>query len=1142
MKKNQNRRVMRRALCIALALLMLLTVVPLTVFAEIKGTVSTGDIIEFGSYPQSEVTDETLISALTEKAGSTDDWTSYGYYSKELGNTAKPEQGDYMKYTDVEYDGAKYRGVYFTEYRTYDITDPNKTQSGFANKNNTYQDDNGYNTSTIYWFKYEPMKWQVLSYDSTTGEAIVLSKSIIDSQQYYYTESDREIDGQTVYANNYEHSDIRTWLNATFYDTAFSTSEKDAIVATTLDNSASSADYSEYDSDSTTDNVWLLSYSESLNEDYGFLSDDDTTRQATGTAYAFCQGLWDGDDGYAYWGLRSAITDNSTTCAVDADGWESESCVYDTSIGVRPALTIKSTSELDPTDKTGYNTGDTITFGSYPQGEVTDATLESALTTKAGLTDGWTSYNYYIGSNQSDYMKYIDIEYDGAWYRGVYFTQYRPHSTTTSSSTGNSYQDDNGYNTSAIYWFKYEPMKWQVLSYDSTTGKAIVLSKSIIDSQHYDSQGERTIDGETVWANNYEYSEIRAWLNDTFYSKAFSTSEKNAIVATTLDSSNSTADNVWLLSESEAQNTAYGLTSNSARAKGTAYALSQGLRKYSSNISCWYLRSADTADIEKACDVDEYGEVGTCLVYYTADGVRPALTIDLTAEIDPSCEHTWQDAVTSPKCTELGFTTYSCGKCSENYKAGFTASLGHDWGKWSHVDKTNTHTRVCKKDSTHTETVDCVFTDEVVASTCLEKGYTVHTCNDCGYSYTDTETAANGHSYGEWIPNGNGTHTKECSVCAVGTDGHAETEKCTFTGKQTKAPACAVKGETTYTCSECSYSYTEEIAALGHSYSEFVKHVKTANCTEQGEDEYKCANCDSTTIKNTPVDDNAHDWGEWNVTTVPTCTVGGEETRICNHNASHVDVHEIDPFGHDFTKEAIDDAHLASAATCSAKAVYKYGCTKCDAVGEETFEYGDALGHDFAFVSEIVATCTENGERLYKCTRCAGTRLEKISATGHSFGEWVTVTEPTVIKTGLAKRTCSACGTEEEKTLDRVSEKNRTIQFVNIDKMCYVLDDDGEDYVVYNSDAVKWYSDKPLNFTVYTYSNFTYQTVIVKVNGVEITPDANGVYTIPAGTGLAVVTVVGAVENSDGTKVSFWEKIVLFFAKLFSAIAELFGK
>ena len=95
--------------------------------------------------------------------------------------------------------------------------------------------------------------------------------------------------------------------------------------------------------------------------------------------------------------------------------------------------------------------------------------------------------------------------------------------------------------------------------------------------------------------------------------------------------------------------------------------------------------------------------------------------------------------------------------------------------------------------------------------------------------------------------------------------------------------------------------------------------------------------------------------------------------------------------------------------------------------------------------------------------------------------------------------------------------------------MHYVLDNDGEEYIVYNSATINWYTNKPLNFTVYTYSNFKYPTVIVKVNGVKIEPDANGVYTVPAGTDLAVVTV------------EVWEMLLRFFKKIIAFFGKIFG-
>ncbi len=340
--KIKNRRIVRHALCIMLAVLMLLAAAPLTVSAEEANTYKTGDIVEFGSYPQSEVTDETLKTALTAAAGSTDGWTSYDYYIKGV-------QSDFMKYTDVEYDGENYRGVYFTKYR------PRFTDD-IGSDNNSYQDDNGYVTSTVYWFKFEPLEWQVLSYDSATDEAVVLSKSVIDSRQYYNNSDNRTIDGVTVYSNNYEHSDIRTWLNDTFYNTTFGTSEKNAIVATTLDNSAYSTSSSEYDSNSTTDNVWLLSYSEVQDTAYGFATGEGNTetRRVLRTAYAGCQGLNDiYTNAYSSWRLRSAGDYFNNACVVSMYG----SIVYDytyvnTTTGVRPALTLSMADAIKPTEPT----------------------------------------------------------------------------------------------------------------------------------------------------------------------------------------------------------------------------------------------------------------------------------------------------------------------------------------------------------------------------------------------------------------------------------------------------------------------------------------------------------------------------------------------------------------------------------------------------------------------------------------------------------------------------------------------------------------------------------------------------------------------------------------------------------------------
>ena len=374
---------LRRTLVLLLALTMILTSLPIITLAADKGTTFTysqGDIIGLGSYPQTEVTDETLKSNLTKKAGSTETWISYNYYQN-------GEKSDFMKYTDIEHDGEKYRGVYFTSYRPYYTSDDGEYNN---------QEDNGYNTSTIYWFKYEPILWQILSYDAATDTAVVLSKSTIDSQEFYDNYDERTINGKTIYANNYEYSNIRTWLNSTFYNTAFTSTEKSAIVATTLDNSEYSTYCSGYDSNSTTDNVWLLSYAEAQNADYGFTTDIDSTetRQTKTTDYAKSQGIYvSNTNKCTSWRLRSAGNDDYRACYVYSDGYVySSRGVHYTGYGVRPSLTLHLKSEIVPSCAHAFT--DTVTPATCEKGGYTTHTCSKCGETIADAKTSPLGHNF----------------------------------------------------------------------------------------------------------------------------------------------------------------------------------------------------------------------------------------------------------------------------------------------------------------------------------------------------------------------------------------------------------------------------------------------------------------------------------------------------------------------------------------------------------------------------------------------------------------------------------------------------------------------------------------------------------------------------------------------------------------------------
>lgn len=92
-----------------------------------------------------------------------------------------------------------------------------------------------------------------------------------------------------------------------------------------------------------------------------------------------------------------------------------------------------------------------------------------------------------------------------------------------------------------------------------------------------------------------------------------------------------------------------------------------------------------------------------------------------------------------------------------------------------------------------------------------------------------------------------------------------------------------------------------------------------------------------------------------------------------------------EPHMHVYEKN-VADKYLKSAANCTNPAVYYFSCA-CGKVGEQTFEYGTALGHNFVAGNVTTQpTCTIQGRRTYTCTRCGMTKTEAIPARGHTYG------------------------------------------------------------------------------------------------------------------------------------------------------------
>jgi len=83
--------------------------------------------------------------------------------------------------------------------------------------------------------------------------------------------------------------------------------------------------------------------------------------------------------------------------------------------------------------------------------------------------------------------------------------------------------------------------------------------------------------------------------------------------------------------------------------------------------------------------------------------------------------------------------------------------------------------------------------------------------------------------------------------------------------------------------------------------------------------------CDNGTTSS-----HAHQWGEWQVTTAPTCTAEGEETKICLLDTTHKETRSIAALGHDWGNWA-----QTTASTYTTEGVETRTCTR-DATHTET--------------------------------------------------------------------------------------------------------------------------------------------------------------------------------------------------------------
>ena len=266
-----------------------------------------GDIITFGSYPQSEVTDAKLKATLKAAADSNTTWKSHS--------------GKF--YVDVKNGKDKYRGVKDTE-----------------------------NATTIYWFKFEPINWIVVT--EIDGKALLLSEKLLDKRKYQDEYSNvvnnsgglntsEGVPSNTV-ASNWEYSSIRKWLNDTFYKTAFNELQRSIVIETENSNAKSTTSSSDYASDvPTKDKVFFLAYKE--------FTGTSTGQYGSKLKPFFMEDTFEDNTSYSnqifnhtYWWTRSPKQQTSVSAIAyyktSGNTWYAPALGCNVAAGVRPALWI----------------------------------------------------------------------------------------------------------------------------------------------------------------------------------------------------------------------------------------------------------------------------------------------------------------------------------------------------------------------------------------------------------------------------------------------------------------------------------------------------------------------------------------------------------------------------------------------------------------------------------------------------------------------------------------------------------------------------------------------------------------------------------------------------------------------------------
>ena len=387
--------------------------------------------------------------------------------------------------------------------------------------------------------------------------------------------------------------------------------------------------------------------------------------------------------------------------------------------------------------------------------------------------------------------------------------------------------------------------------------------------------------------------------------------------------------------------------------------------------------------------------------------------------------HKWDNGTVTkaPTCTEDGVKTFTCLNDATHTYTEPVPATGHAWDagvvtKAATYEEEGERTYTCQNDKTHVHkevipALGYTFTETVVAPTCTEDGYTLHTCNENpAKTYKDTPVAALGHQYKEvTTPATCGAAGSVDNVCERCNDKQhvsdlpAIGEHQWDEGTVTKEPTATETGIKTFTCTVCNATKTEDIAKVHtHDYTRLGEIVKESSCETEGERWVYCnyEGCNERVLKPMPAI-GSHDWDYANAECLKkaTCTEQGTMLMHCKRDASHTTTYSYGGTGHVW-----DEGTITTQPTYNDYGVRTLHCKNCDATTTEK-----VFPTKYTFTVTVVPpTCTEDGYTMHKCNQDDSLSYKDniVHSTGHRAAE--RVIEPTCKEEGRTEIYCPVCG------------------------------------------------------------------------------------------------------------------------------------